>query len=195
MLRYSVYYKAKNNMYHNNYTSATFLETLDKDIANSFLKDASRTAGLTINSIDDDIIDILYPDICNPYNMRYELNAYDNNNSLRVINNIIKFFEQLQLRFNYVSLDKCGSPILLKKYFNNNELTNEDINDKIYNNNCNLTTVNQLSDKTSHDLYVYLHNFTKESQILRLFKLAVKIQKYIHSNYKYRNCCVNPSLI
>ena len=37
MLRYSVYYKAKNKMYSNNYSPSTYLETLDKSLTNSFL--------------------------------------------------------------------------------------------------------------------------------------------------------------
>ena len=128
MLRYSVYYKAKNNMYSNVLykTDKIDLEILDDEIFDHYTSNLEPETEKELNVLynNDETIDIS--------------NGRISNERLNNINNIINLFEQLQLRFNNVSLDKCGSNIVINTATKKIILTNE----------------------KAHDLYVYLHRFT-----------------------------------
>tara|TARA_B110000037_G_C17086424_1_gene492129 strand:- start:2 stop:562 length:561 start_codon:yes stop_codon:yes gene_type:complete len=183
MLRYSVYYKAFNKLYSN---PISCLDKLDENITNSFLQDISSS--FTTNILDtkygvDLLIDTLYPPECNPYDINHNKNGNINQiKNLNIINKIIAFYEQLQLQFNYKSLDKCGCYIILKKYTNNyNSIS---CNDGISNNN-------KISMGVSHDYFVYLHKSILDKQkpyFVKLLDIAGKIQIYIYNMYKQRNC-------
>ena len=154
MLRYSVYYKSKNKMYI--VSNETELKSIDNTIYEFLTYDK-------IPSNDDELINLLYSgslttDLSD--NTMIQQSYLDN------INNIISLFQQLQLRFNYESMNKCGSNITIKDNNSSDSLT--------------------LTSKQAHDYYVYLHNFSNvETKLLKLFKIAIKIQKYVYSNYKY----------
>ena len=154
MLRYSVYYKSKNKMYLA--LNETELSDID-DTVYSYL-----TYDETITN-DNELINLLYSgdpstDISN--NTKIEKTYLDN------INNILKLFENLQLRFNYESMGKCGSNVVIK--------------------NNNGSGIKVLTSKQAHDYYVYLHRYSNvETNLMKLFRIAIKIQKYVYSNYKY----------
>ena len=156
MLRYSVYYKSKNKMYL--ISDESYLEAVDNIIYEYLTYDK-------IPGNDNQLINLLYSgslDATLSNDKTIEKKYLDN------INNIISLFQQLQLRFNYESMNKCGSNIVIK------DNTDPNQNPII------------LTSKQAHDYYVYLHNFSDfESKLLKLFKAAIKIQKYVYSNYKY----------
>ena len=206
MLRYSVYYKAFNDIYINpnngplsTYINTT-LKTIDDRLTQELLdKIEPSPPALLITDLKTDegidkIVDKLYPAECNPYDMSYNiLGKTQQKNNLEVIKSVAGLFEQLQLRFNYESMDKCGGPIILNNYMtslkNDNNIDNNIDYDKHI---CNKTDDNYLSSKMAHDYYVYLHRGIKKGTddlyFIRLLKIVGKIQNYIYKNYKYRRC-------
>jgi len=174
---YSAYFKAKNMIFFG--INKTEISNLEQKITNQFLYDIDPTFNITniFNNNDgiDNLIDILYPSDCVPYNINFNKDGIPNQiHNLNIINKIITFYQELQMKFNYKSLKKCSSPILYKYYFDDTSIIGS----------------NKLSGDKSHDLYVYIHSgiFGNEVFFSRLFKIACKIQKYIYENYKWRNC-------
>jgi hypothetical protein len=207
MLRYSVYYKAFNDIYinPNNEPLSTYintLKTIDDRLTQELLNKIEpplstlSTTDLKTEEGIDKIVDKLYPAECNPYDMSYNiLGKPDQKKNLEVIKSVAGLFEQLQLRFNYESMDKCGGPIILNNYMTSlkNHKDNDNDNNIDYDKHiCNKTDDNYLSSKMAHDYYVYLHRGIKKGTdylyFIRLLKIVGKIQNYIYKNYKYRRC-------
>ena len=197
MLRYSVYYKAFNDLYINPDNETNYITTLkdiDYELTDTFLKkiDPIFTPIDLLNEKDiDKIVDKLYPAQCNPYDMSYNIEGIPSQReNLDIIKGVIGLFEQLQLRFNYESMNKCGAPIKLSNYMTS--LKDDKYPIKYTNNYCDKTGDNYLSSKMAHDLYVYLHcgikKGTEDLYIIRLLKIVGKIQRYIYNNYKFRRC-------
>ena len=209
MLRYSVYYKSFNDIYINpnnetldNYINTT-LKTIDELITQSLLnKIEPLPSTLLIDDLKteggiDKIVDKLYPSECNPYDISYNISGISSQKTnLEIINSVTRLYEQLQLRFNYESMDKCGGPIKLSNYMTSLKNDNDNDNNIDYDKHiCNKTDDNLLSSKIANDYYIYLHRGIKKGTdnlyFIRLLKIVVKLQKYIYSNYKYRNCVKN----
>ena len=154
MLRHSVYYKSKNKMYI--VSNETYLKNIDEKIYEYLTYDETP-------SNDNELINLLYS---GSLTTNLSDNSMIQQSYLDNINNIISLFQQLQLRFNYECMGKCGSNIVIKDNNSSDSLT--------------------LTSKQAHDYYVYLHRFSNtETKLLKLFKIAIKIQKYVYFNYKY----------
>lgn len=193
----SVYFKAR----HMDELTYDNMLILDKQITNNFLKEISSSYDITKLETEagiDDVIDSLYPIECKPYHIDYNINGIvGQENNLEIIKNVLRFYQQLQLRFNYISHNKCTSPIVLNNFLENyNTLNsiNQDVfkfNQDLYSSCRTLSNENYINGKDAHDLYVYIHSsmFGKSVYFIKLFNICLKLQKYINKNYKIRNCC------
>ena len=88
-----------------------------------------------------------------------------------LISRLISFYNQCQLAFNYVSYEKCGCPYLIT-WNTYGSIANGRV------------TFHQL-----HDMYVFMHD--TRSNMARLLKVVLQIQKYLYSNYKNTTACLN----
>lgn len=151
MLNKSVYYK----MYYNQYfTSFDNAKQLDLEIVPneliSFITISNK------NKFRNKVLD-------------YFINNYDEDTQI-LINNILIFYNQLQLRFNYLNLGKCCSQLQIPDW-------NPAKADKY------------LTCLDAHDMFVYLfydknNNF---SYFYNIVLVAQKIQKFTHKNFRKHN--------
>lgn len=166
-LNKSVYFKMYNNIYFNN--NFKNIIDLDKDLIPKEL----------VNNITD-LFSIKNKKLLRKKIMNFFIVPSLDKNKIILINNIIKLYTQLQLRFNYINTGKCCSNIFINYDINN---SNKSVN-KLKNNNKYFITC-----QNSHDMFVYLfyNKNQKFSYFYNLFLVCQKIQDLMNNNIRKIN--------
>ena len=169
----SVYWKFANNVYFNknNFSVITNLDTgvIPEEFINEngILKSESTIIRLFAEAWEnsDDVEPCGTPD---PIACKYQ----------NLLTEIIKFYTQLQMAYNYINSDKCTGyriPITWRRKW------------------ILETTRQQLDIFEAHDLYVYLFSQNNRgvgrSQFYKFFLICCKLQKYLYDNFKDRDNC------
>ena len=170
----SVYWKFANNIYFNknNFSVITDLDSgiIPEDFmnANGRLKSESTIIRLFAEAWEDS-------DDVEPCTRRVGSDACKYQN---LLTEIIRFYTQLQLAYNYINNDKCTGyrvPITWRRKW--------DL----------VSTRQQLDIFEAHDLFVYLfsqnNNGRGRSQFYKFFLICSKLQKYLYENFKDRDNC------